>query len=89
MIVYDMFLYNVAIIINIFSWYVLPHSPYSPGLALSDYYPFCSLQSSLNGKNFDSLDDIKIHLNKFLKRTNATVWRNGIMKIYHLPELFC
>ena len=40
-------------------WDVLPHPPYSPDLAPSDYFLFQSLQNSLNGKNFNNDDDIK------------------------------
>jgi len=36
-------------------WDVLPHPPYSPDLALSNYHLFRSLQNSLNGKNLDFL----------------------------------
>ena len=43
-------------------WDVLPHPPYSPDLAPSDYFLFRSLQNSLNGKNFNNDDDIKSYL---------------------------
>lgn len=55
-----------------FSWDVLSHSPYSLDLAPSDYHLFRSLQNSLNGKNFDSLGDIKIHLDRFFESKDAT-----------------
>ena len=40
-------------------WDVLPHPPYSPDLAPSDYFLFRSLQNSLNAKNFNNDDDIE------------------------------
>ena len=40
-------------------WEVLIHPPYSPDIARSDLHLFRSLQNSLNGKNFNSLDDCK------------------------------
>ena len=40
-------------------WDVLPHPPYSPDLAPSDYFLFRSLQNSLNDKNFNNDVDIK------------------------------
>ncbi|GFV00161.1 histone-lysine N-methyltransferase SETMAR [Trichonephila clavipes] len=43
-------------------WDVLPHPPYSPDLAPSDYFLFRSLQNSLNGKNFNNGDDVKSYL---------------------------
>ena len=36
------------------SWEVMPHPPFSPDLAPSDYYLFSSLQNHLNGKTFFS-----------------------------------
>ncbi|KOX81057.1 Histone-lysine N-methyltransferase SETMAR [Melipona quadrifasciata] len=47
---------------------VLPHPPYSPDLASSDFLLFRSLQSSLNGKNFNSLVEIKNHVEKFFAK---------------------
>ena len=47
-------------------WDVLPHPPYSPDLAPSDYYLFRSLQKFLDGKTFTSNQDVKYHLDQFL-----------------------
>ena len=46
-------------------WEVLIHLPYSPDTAPSDFHLFRSLQTSLNGKNFNSLEDCKRHLEQF------------------------
>ena len=45
-------------------WDVLPH-PYSPDLASSDFHLFRSLQNSFNGKSFNSLVEVKNHLESF------------------------
>ena len=45
-------------------WEVIPHPPYSPDLALSDYHLFRSLQNHLNGKTFDSNEAVK---NEFIQ----------------------
>ena len=47
-------------------WGVLIHPPYSPDIAPSDFHLFRSLQNSLNGKNFNSLEYCKRHLEQFL-----------------------
>ena len=64
-------------------WDVLPHAPYNPDFALSDYFLFRSLQNSLNGKNFDNDDDIKSYLIQFFANKNQKFYERGIMM---LPE---
>ncbi|KOX67537.1 Histone-lysine N-methyltransferase SETMAR [Melipona quadrifasciata] len=51
-----------------FDWDVLPHPPYSPDLAPSDYYLFLSLKNSLRGKSFKSISEIKTHLDEYFTR---------------------
>ena len=62
---------------------VLFHPLYSPGIAPSDFHWFWSLQNSLNGKNFNSLEDCKRHLAQFFAQKDTKFWEDGIMK---LPE---
>ena len=45
--------------INDLDFHVLPHPPYSPDLAPSDYYLFRHLKQHLRGERFDSSEDIK------------------------------
>ena len=64
-------------------WEVLIHPPYSPDIAPSDFHLFQSLQNSLNGRNFTSLEDCKRHLEQFFAQKDKKFWEDGIMK---LPE---
>ncbi|EZA54736.1 Histone-lysine N-methyltransferase SETMAR [Ooceraea biroi] len=64
-----------------FGWDVLPHSPYSPDIAPSDFHLFRSLQNSLSGKNFNSLIDIKNHLEEFFAEKPKKFWENGIFQL--------
>ena len=58
-------------------------SAYSPDIAPSDFHLFQSLQNSLNGKNFNSPEDCKRHLEQFFAQKDKKFWEDGIMK---MPE---
>ncbi|XP_032467124.1 nucleotide triphosphate diphosphatase NUDT15 isoform X1 [Phocoena sinus] len=64
-------------------WEVLIPPPYSPDIAPSDFHLFRSLQNSLNGRNFNSLEECKRHLEQFFAQKDKKFWEDGIMK---LPE---
>ena len=66
-----------------FDWDVLPHPPYSPDIAPSDYYLFLSLKNSVRGKNFNSKNDIKMYLDQYFADKPEKFWEEGIMR---LPE---
>ncbi len=40
-------------------WQTIPHPPYSPDLASSDYHLFLSLSNNLRGKQFQDEEDLK------------------------------
>jgi len=67
-----------------FSWDVFHHPPYSPDLALSDFHLFRSLQNGVNGKYYQSLEDIKFHLIEFFQSKEKTFWMNEIIKFHEL-----
>ena len=66
-----------------FGWEVLIHPSYSPDVAPTDFHLFRSLQNSLNGKNFNSLEHCKRHLEQFFAQKDKKFGEDGIMK---LPE---
>uniref|UniRef100_A0A8C6C1N4 Histone-lysine N-methyltransferase SETMAR n=1 Tax=Monodon monoceros TaxID=40151 RepID=A0A8C6C1N4_MONMO len=70
-------------LLHLAGWEVLIHSLYSPDAAPSDFHLFQTLQNSLNGKNFNSLEDCKRHLEQFFAQKDKKFWEDGIMK---LPE---
>ena len=62
-------------------WEVLIHLPYSSDIAPSDFHLFRSLQNSLNGKNFNSLEDCKRHPEQFFAQKDKKFCEDGIMKL--------
>ena len=66
-------------------WEVRIHLPYSPDIAPSDFHLFWSLQNSINGKNFNFLEDCKRHLEQFFAQKDKKFCKDEIMK---LPEKF-
>ena len=55
-------------------WEVLIHLPYSPDIAPSDFHLFWCLKNSLNGKNFNSLEDCKMHLDQVFAQKDKKFW---------------
>ena len=62
-------------------WEILTHLLYSPDIAPSDFYLFWSLQNSLNGKSFLSLEDCRRYLGEFFAQKNKKFWEDGIIKL--------
>ena len=59
-------------------WELLPHPPYSPDLAPSNYHMFRSMQHSLAGKKFENHDEIRIWVSSFFKSKPAKFYEEGI-----------
>ena len=66
-----------------FGWEVLPHAPYSPDLAPSDYHIFRSLSNYLAKKKFHQRRDLERDLETFFQSLPADFWARGIRS---LPE---
>ena len=62
-------------------WEVLPHPPYSPDLAPSDYHLFRSLSNQMRGMTFDNEKAFKNWLVNFFNSRPGDFWRNGINKL--------
>ena len=64
-------------------WEVLPHPPYSPDIAPSDYYLFRSIAHGLADRQFRSYEDIKKWLDSWITSKDEHFYPNGIRA---LPE---
>ena len=64
-------------------WEILPHPPYSPDLAPTDYHLFRSLQNFLGGQSFENLEHIENAVLTFFRNKEASFYERGIE---HLVE---
>lgn len=58
-------------------WDVLPHPPYSPDMAPTDFKLFRSLQNHLNGKEFQSEEEIRLFIEEFFKSKASGFYVRG------------
>ena len=69
-------------------WELMLYPPYSPDLALSDYYLFRFLQNSLNGKTFNNDEAVKSHLVQFFSDKNQKFYdKRSINKIENISSI--
>ncbi len=60
---------------------VLPHPPYSPDLAPSDYYLFRHLKKVLKGTRFSSDVELKAAVTSFFRKQTAEFYETGMRKL--------
>jgi transposase len=61
-----------------FDWESLPHPPYSPDLAPSNYHLFRSLPNNLRRVSFNNVAELKNWLNDFFTAKPADFFKRGI-----------
>ena len=62
---------------------LLPHPPYSPDLAPSDFYLFPKLKSHLRGRIFPDNDAVIAAVERFLGDQDEEFYKTGITKLEH------
>lgn len=64
------------------NWNVLPHPPYSPDLAPSDYHLFLSLKNFLRGRRFTEDAEVEEAVGQYLtSKIGTDFFRRGIRKL--------
>ena len=62
---------------------ILPHPPYSPDLAPSDYFLFPNMKTSLGGKRFLSNEEIIAAKNEYFEGFDKSYFLEGIKKLQY------
>ena len=62
-------------------WEIVPHPPYSPDIAPSDFHLFRSLQHFLGGKRFHDIAAVEIALSEFFDSKKPSFYEEGIKKL--------
>ena len=57
---------------------LLPHPPYSPDIAFTDYHLFCSREHFLRGKVFNNDADVDAAVRNFFNEKTASFYRREI-----------
>ena len=60
---------------------LLPHPPYSPDLAPSDYWLFADLKKMLQGKRFGSNKEVIAETETYFEAKDKFFYKHGIEKL--------
>ena len=64
--------------VTAFGWTTLPHPPYSPDLAPSDYHLFGPMKEALRGNRYSTDDEVKAAIKGWLREQSADFYNAGI-----------
>ena len=74
--------------INKLKFKLLPHAPYSPDLASSDYFIFPNLKKWLDGRRFANNEEVESAVNCYSEEDDRSHYKNGIEAIVHRWEKY-
>lgn len=69
--------------VSTFGWELLPHPPYSPDLAPSDYHLFSSMSHALSMQHFKNYEEVKKWVDEWIVSKDEKFFWKGI---HNLPE---
>ena len=67
--------------IDSMGWTTLPHPPYSPDLAPSDYHLFGPMKLHMKGMRHENDDNLKTTVTKWLREQPPEFYRQGILAL--------
>ncbi|KAJ4448074.1 hypothetical protein ANN_10086 [Periplaneta americana] len=65
---------------------ILPHPPYSPDMAPSDFFLFPRMKNPLRGKHFQNDEEVIFEVERFLNSQNADFYNQGLHQVIHCWE---
>lgn len=68
-------------VIQKIGWTRLPHPPYSPDLAPSDYHLFGAMKKSLRGTQYSSVEDVQRAVDAWIRKTPTRFFTEGIFNL--------
>ncbi|KFD62063.1 hypothetical protein M514_25782 [Trichuris suis] len=72
--------WTVKTVLREFRWEVIPHPPYSPDLAPSDFFLFPKLKKHLKGTLFESMDDAKCAVSTWCNTQPPGFYKEGLRR---------
>jgi len=65
-------------VINSLGWELLPHTPYSPDIAPSDYHLFRAMENHMRNRHFRTREDVENEIKMFFASTDVNFYKSGI-----------
>jgi transposase len=73
-------------LLNSWGWEILPHPPYSPDLAPSDFHLFPKMKNQPRGQRFHSNEDVQNEVKKWLRAQDAFFYGGLEKSIYRYDK---
>jgi histone-lysine N-methyltransferase SETMAR len=67
-------------------WEILPHPPYSPDLAPSDFFLFPNLKENIRGENWGSISEVERVVKRWFADQRPEFYRSGLESWRHRME---
>jgi len=72
---------DVRELLDVYSWEVLPHPPYSPDMSPPDFDLFPKLKINMHGVRFSTMEDLSASVTRRVRQLNCSRDLTGIMDL--------